>query len=139
MQGPAPTDADVQALGAFFETLSAPPNSRRGPDGGLSQAANRGKMVFESAAAACSSCHAGPYFTDGENHDVGLASQYDVYQGFNTPSLLDIGNRAGYLHHGKANSLEMLLSGLHSPAKVSRTRELDAQEMADLVEYLKSL
>ena len=139
MQGPAPTDDDVQALAAFFETLAAPPNSRRGPDGGLAEPAKRGKQVFESAAAACSSCHNGPYFTDGENHDVGLASQYDVYEGYNTPSLLDIGNRAGYLHHGKADSLETLLSGLHSPAKVSQTRELDAREMADLVEYLKSL
>ncbi len=139
MQGPAPTEDDVQALGAFFETLSAPPNSRRGPDGGLSEPAKRGKQVFESAAAACANCHNGPYFTDGENHDVGLASQYDAYEGFNTPSLIDVGNRTGYLHHGRAGSLEALLGGLHSPAKVSQTRELDAREIADLVEYLKSL
>jgi len=140
MQGSQPpTDDDAKALAAFFETLSAPPNSRRAPDGRFSEAAKRGKQVFESAAAACSSCHNGPYFTDGEIHDVGLTSQYDVYEGFNTPSLVDIGNRVGYLHHGRADSLEALLSGLHSPAKVSQTRDLEAQELADLVEYLKSL
>ena len=52
---------------------------------------------------------------------------------------MDVGNRAGYLHHGRAKSLDELLSDLHSPAKVSGTRELTDQERADLVEYLKTL
>jgi cytochrome c peroxidase len=139
MQGPKPTDDDVTAIEAFLQTLSAPTNSHRRPGGELSEQALRGKKVFESAEAACSTCHQGPYFTDGEVHDVGLASRYDVYDGFNTPSLLGIGNRVRYLHHGRAESLEDLLTDLHSPAKVSRTRELTSEERADLIAFLQSL
>jgi YVTN family beta-propeller protein len=139
MQGPAPTDEDVAALAAFLDTLPASPNARRQSGGQLSAQAARGKQVFEGEAAACATCHNGPYLTDGQIHDVGLASQYDVYDGYNTPSLVDIANRAGYLHHGKASSLDELLSDLHSPLKVSGTRELTPQERADLVEYLRSL
>ena len=139
MQGPAPTDDDVAALAAFLESMPSPPNSHRQPDGNLSAAARRGKTVFESAQAACATCHRGPFFTDREIHDVGLGSEYDVYQGFNTPSLLGVGNRVRFLHHGRAESLEDLLTGLHNPAKVSGTRELTAQERADLIAYLRSL
>jgi len=139
MQGPAPTDEDVQAVEAYLGALPQPPNSRRLSDGDISVEAQRGKRVFESAAAGCAICHSGPYFTDGEVHDVGLASEYDKYEGYNTPSLVGVANRAGYLHHGRAQSLEDLLTDLHRPAKVSGTRDLEPQELSDLVEYLKSL
>jgi cytochrome c peroxidase len=139
MQGPQPTDEEVRQLAAYLETLEAPPNPRRNADGTLSAAAERGKQVFESAAANCASCHTGPYFSDGGVHDVGLGSAYDKYEGFNTPSLLNVANRARYLHHGRALSLDDLLGDLHSPAKVSNTRELTSQERADLATYLESL
>ena len=139
MQGPAATDEDVRQLAAYLETIETPPNSWRDPDGTLNEAARRGKQVFESDAANCATCHAGPYFTDGEIHDVGLGSSYDKFEGFNTPSLTGTANRVRYLHHGRALSLDDLLSDLHSPAKVSQTRELTYHERADLVAYLKSL
>jgi YVTN family beta-propeller protein len=139
MHGPPPSDDDVQALAAFLETLEAAPNSHRGIDGSLSPRAAGGKQVFESAVAGCATCHRGPYLSDGEIHDVGLASEYDVYDGYNTPSLLGIGNHVRYLHHGRAESLDDLLTDLHSPAKVSGTRELTPEERADLIAYLRSL
>jgi YVTN family beta-propeller protein len=139
MQGPPPTDADVRALAAFLDSMPAPPNSHRRDDGGLSAQAQRGKQVFESASAGCASCHRGKYFTDGQIHDVGLASEYDVYDGYNTPSLVGIDNRAHYLHHGRADTLDELLTDLHSPEKVSGTRPLTDAERADLIAYLKSL
>ena len=137
MQGPAPSDDDVAALAAYLESLATPtvPQETRQ----LSAAAERGRHVFTGAAANCAACHSGPYFTDGEIHDVGLASEYDVYEGFNTPSLVGIGNRVRYLHHGRALSLDDLLTDLHSPAKVSGTRELTDDERADLIAYLRSL
>ncbi len=126
-------------MAAFLATLESAPSADETSGRQLSAQAAHGKQVFHSEAAACSNCHGGPYFTDGQIHDVGLASSYDVYDGYNTPSLLDVGNRAGYLHHGRAKSLDDLLSELHSPAKVSGTRELTDQERADLVAYLKTL
>jgi YVTN family beta-propeller protein len=139
MQGPKPTDDDVAALAAFLETMPARPPARPPADDERAAQRARGKRVFESDAAACAACHSGPYLTDGLVHDVGLGSEYDKYDGYNTPSLVDIGNRAGYLHHGRSKSLDELLSDLHSPAKVSGTRELTRDERADLVEYLRSL
>jgi cytochrome c1 len=139
MQGPPPTDDDAQAVAAFLDTLKTTPAADESSHRALSAQAERGMQVFHSEAAACNNCHGGPYYTDGQVHDVGLASSYDVYDGYNTPSLVDVGNRAGYLHHGRAKSLDELLTDLHSPAKVSGTRELSDQERADLVEYLKTL
>jgi cytochrome c peroxidase len=139
MQGPEPTSEDVEQLSAYLETLAPPPSSWRGPDGSLSEQAQRGEQVFRSAAANCTACHSGSYFTDGEIHDVGLASEYDKYDGYNTPTLIGLANRARYLHHGRALSLDDLLVDLHSPAKVSGTRELTDEERADLVAYLKAL
>ena len=130
----APTDDDVRGRGRVSGHAAAAAQlaarSRRQP---VAPRPQRGQQVFESAAAGCATCHSGPYFTDGEIHDVGLASEYDKYDGYNTPSLVGIGNRAGYLHHGRAKSLDELLTDLHSPAKVSGTRELTPQELADLV------
>jgi DNA-binding beta-propeller fold protein YncE len=139
MQGPAPSDEDVRALAAYLEALDTPPNWWRADDDSLSDAARRGKQVFESEAANCATCHSGPYFTDGAVHDVGLGSRFDKFPGFNTPALANLANRTRYLHHGRALSLDELLIDLHSPAKVSQTRELTEAERADLVEYLKAL
>jgi len=139
MQGPEPTEEEVRELAAFVGSLAPPPNSRSTPSPELAAQVQRGEQLFHSEAAACANCHSGPYLTDGQVHDVGLGSSYDKYQGFNTPSLVGIANRARYLHHGRALSLDDLLSDLHSPGKVSGTRELTAEERADLVAYLESL
>lgn len=139
MLGPEPTGEDVKALIAYLETLRPPPNPHRGGDGGLSEAAQRGKAVFESAKAGCARCHAGPYFTDDVVHDVGLGKASDVYAGFNPPSLVAVYDRMRYLHDGSAASLEKVLRGAHNPAGVTGRGELSEAELADLIEYLKSL
>ena len=139
MQGPKPTPEEVDLVAAYLATLTPPPNSWRARDGSLTEQALRGQEVFNGTVANCNACHSGPYFTDGEVHDVGLGSDYDKYEGYNTPSLVGVANRARYLHHGRALSLDDLLSDLHSPAKVSGTRELTDEERSDLVAYLRSL
>jgi len=139
MLGPPPTDEDAAALLEYLKTLEPPPSPFRGPEGQLSEAAQRGKQVFESARAACATCHSGPSFTDGQVHDVGLGSPRDRYPGYNTPSLLGVYRRVKLLHDGRVDSLAALLTGPHAPEKVSGTSPLSEQEVRDLVEYLKSL
>jgi cytochrome c peroxidase len=139
MQGPAPSDDDVQALIAYLDTLKAPASPYREPSGDLSAAARRGELVFRSEKAGCANCHSGAYFTDGQVHDVGLGSPKDVYKGFNTPSLLAVHSKVRYLHNGRAKSLEEVLTEYHNPAKVTGLGELTADERKDLIEYLKSL
>ena len=139
MLGPQPTDDDVRALVAYLASAESPPNPYRLPENQLSAAAQRGKEVFESEKAGCTDCHSGPYFTDGEIHDVGLGSPRDEYEGYNTPSLVGLYQRVRLLHDGRGKNLEKALSGPHSPAKVTGRGELSEAELADLIEYLKTL
>ncbi|TWU60557.1 Lactonase, 7-bladed beta-propeller [Rubripirellula tenax] len=139
MQGVRPAPADKSALIAYLETLDFPPNPFRGDGGSLSEAAARGKVVFESNKAACIDCHHGSTFTDGEIHDVGTGSKSDHYQGYNTPSLNGSYTKVRWLHHGRAKSLLEVVTDYHSPDKVNGSEPLTDGEAADLVAYLKSL
>ncbi len=139
MQGEAISDEDAGAMLAFLATRKPPPNPFREPDGSLSVAARRGKAVFESSKAACATCHQGPYFTDGQIHDVGLGSDSDRYEGFNTPTLLGVHRKVRLLHDGRAKSLRDALSGDHAPEKVAGESPLSGSELDDLIEYLRSL
>lgn len=138
MLGEAPSEPDKKALLAYLETLSAPPNPFR-DNSDNAAAVSRGRRIFESDFAACSTCHSGPHFTDGKIHDVGLGSPDDHYEGYNTPSLIAVHRKVRWLHSGRAKSLERVLTELHSPEKVSGTRQLTEQEVSDLIEYLKTL
>ena len=139
MLGRNPSDRDVRALLAYLDTLEAPPNPFRKSDGTLSDAADRGEQVFTSEKAGCADCHNGTHFTDGKIHDVGLGSDKDYYDGYNTPSLLGVYRKVRLLHTGRARSLDRVVSDLHSPEKVSGEGQLTEQETQDLIEYLKSL
>jgi cytochrome c peroxidase len=139
MLGPEPTNDDVQAVVAFLQALPPPPNSYRNPDGSLSEAARRGELVFRGEKAGCSTCHQGREFTDNQLHDVGLGSPKDVYPTFNTPSLRFVSRKVRLLHHGRAQSLADVLGDLHAPQNVTGRGELSADELADLIEYVKSL
>jgi YVTN family beta-propeller protein len=138
MMGKPPSEEDKASLIAYLATLKLPPNPYLTAEGGLSDAAERGKQVFFSKKAACADCHNGPLYSDGEVHDVGTSSESDVYQGYNTPSLLGVYRRVRLLHNGSAKSLEKVLTGRHSPEKVNGS-ELSEQETADLIAFLKTL
>jgi len=139
MLGPPPTDDDAAALLAYLQSLESPPSPFREKNGSLSAAAERGRRIFESDKAACGTCHSGPQFTDGKVHDLGLGSPRDRYKGFNTPSLRGVYQKVRLLHDGRADSLEGVITGVHSPEKVAGTGPLSEDEIKDLVEYLKSL
>jgi cytochrome c peroxidase len=137
--GAEPTAEAVAALSAYVDTLQSPLNPWRRPDGSLTEAAQRGKLVFDGQQAACATCHTGSTFTDGEIHDVGTGKSSDRYQGFNTPSLLGVHRKTHLLHDGRCTSMEQLLRGPHNPAAVSGTHALNDRQLRDLVAYLRSL
>jgi YVTN family beta-propeller protein len=139
MRGEKPTPEETADVAAYLQTLRPMPNPHRPADGKLSVAAERGKVVFASSKAGCANCHGGPHYTDGEIHDVGLGRKNDRYEGYNTPSLVDVQRRIRLLHDGRARTLEKLLTGPHNPAKVTGEGELSDEERADLIEYLKTL
>ena len=138
MLGPKPAEGDADKLLAYLQSLELPPNPFVNKDGSPSAAAQRGKAIFAGEKAACATCHRGPHFTDGQMHDVGLGSARDRYKGYNTPSLRGLYQRVKLLHDGRAETLAELLTGSHAPEKVAGSR-LSAEEVADLIEYLKTL
>lgn len=139
MLGEAPTEKETKALLAYLETLQPPPNPFREADEAFAAAATRGKRVFESSKAGCANCHHGPHWTDNAIHDVGLGSDSDYYDGFNTPSLQAVYRKVRLLHHGRAGSLQQVLDEYHQPEQVEGEGELSEQEKADLIAYLKTL
>jgi YVTN family beta-propeller protein len=139
MQGKEPSERDVEDLLAFLSSLSPPPNPFVQGNGELSEAAKRGKSLFEGEKANCISCHLGPYFSDGEVHDVGTGKKGDRYEGFNTPTLRGVYRRVRLLHEGNVNTLDELLKGPHAPEKIAGSGALTEEERGDLIEYLKTL
>ena len=139
MQGPRPSRDDLVALAAFLEALEPPPSPFLTADGGLSAAAERGRVLFASPRAACTSCHAGADFTSPGLHDVGLAGSDDRWREFSPPTLRGLHRKTSYLHDGRAKSLAKLMAGPHGPAAVSGLEPLSPGEIDDLVAYLMSL
>jgi len=139
MLGKQPTEQDVKALVAYLETLKHPTNPYRTEDGGFSDAAKRGEVVFKSDKANCNRCHNGEFYSDGKLHDVGTGERGDVYSSYNPPSLVHVFDKIKYLHDGRAKSLRDVFTGAHDPNKFVGRGALTEQELSDLLEYLKSL
>src|SRR5271157_4996932 len=138
MQGPRPSSEDIKTLIAYLGTLEYPRNPYTDPSGHLSPEAERGKVVYRSAKAACNTCLGGPELTDGKIHTVGLEEPDDAYRGYNPPSLRGLYDKDPYLHDGRSKTLRAALSGPHSAGAVSGLGELTEGELADLLEYLKT-
>ncbi len=137
---------DMEALTAYITQLRAPDPSR------LSAAAiaayppsrvSRGRAIFESSEAGCSTCHSGAQFTDGMSHAVagsssaGPANAPPANDAFDTPSLRFVGITAPYFHDGRYPSLRALL--LDVDGKMGRTKHLSRDDMDALESYLRTL
>ena len=118
MLGKAPTDDEIKALVAYLDTLAPPPNPHRGPDGKLSRSrpARRAASSTRPAASAAIPARTSP---TARSTTSAWPRPGDAYKGFNPPSLLGCYDRVLYLHDGRAKSLEEVLQGPHSPAKVT--------------------
>jgi len=108
-------------------------------DGELSPAAQRGKALFHQAAVGCGNCHSGDYFTDLQRHDVGTRGPRDRVDAFDTPTLCELWRSGPYLHDGRAVDLASVLREHNAGDRHGRTSQLSAQELTDLVAFLRSL
>lgn len=105
------------------------------------QAAARGEIVFNNAAA-CASCHVGPHLTDhGNLHDADETGMDPTYaqrtttKRYRTTPLRALWQHPPYFHDGSALTLEAVVDHYN----VQLGLGLSAPQKADLVEYLKSL
>ena len=75
-------------------------------------------------------------------HDVGtgLADPTEKMEPkYDTPTLLGVYRSGPYLHNGKAKTLAEVLTTLNPNDQHGKTRHLTADQIADLVEYMKCL
>lgn len=150
MQGAAASVADVAAVRAYLASLHQPPNpfrqaleapaaQRSAEIAQFAQQVAQGEVLFHSAEVGCAECHAGPRYTDGQVHDVGLGGPSDVYVGFNTPSLVGVYQKVRLLHDGRSKSLRDVLTSWHLPSEIGGGAELDDEQVEQLIAYLKTL
>ena len=142
-------------LSAALDALAAYSNSHKVPlsphaKGGLSAAAQRGRALFLSDRTGCVKCHQGPYYCDSKPgpadsfllHDVGTGNDdpsEKMGPKYDTPTLLGLYRTAPYLHHGRARTLEEVLTTQNPNDRHGTTSGLNPREIADLVEFLRSL
>ena len=160
---PATDKQLAQALACYMRTIisQTTPFDKylKGDKTAISESAARGWLVFNKAK--CINCHVGSLLTDKQFHNVGIgtkAEKPDVGRftvtkiekdtsAFKTPTLRDVARSAPYFHDGSVASLEeavkmMLAGGIDNPFldKVNlQKQDLAAGEVADLMEFLKSL
>ena len=126
------TDAQVNDLTAYLQTLKPAPPPNPSPDASERLAIERGRAVF--TREKCDRCHVPPTFTSPRLYDVGLRDELGNRQ-FNPPSLRGVGQRAAFFHDGRATSLRDVFAVHRHPGD---TRLPDA-DLADLIAFLRSL
>ena len=131
----------MDALAAFIDQIPSAP-TRSGMLAARSDAAERGRVIFESAETGCTACHSGAHFTDNLAWDIGSAARVegmDDIDRFQTPVLHGLARSAPYFHDGSLSSLEELVEKWVRSDKMGMGSHLSDDEAADLVAYLKSI
>jgi cytochrome c peroxidase len=126
----------------------------------MSESALRGRRLFFSAKANCAACHVGANFTDEKYHNLGVGMTVEKPDlgreastgnaadrgAFKTPTLRNVALTAPYMHDGSQKTLEEVIDwyvkGGHPNPNLSdkiRKFEANAQDKADLVEFMKAL
>jgi cytochrome c peroxidase len=134
-----PPDGVAKAMDAYLKSIQPEPSPWL-ERGRFSEAARRGKKLFEDSKVGCAKCHPGPRFTDLKSYEVGTASRYDAPGTlFDTPTLVEMWRTAPYLHDGSAATMHDVLTGASLQGKHGRTSHLSPPQIDDLVAYILSL
>jgi hypothetical protein len=130
MQGATPTVDQSDALASWIDRQPALKLTAADP-----AAAARGKVLFESAAVGCNSCHAGAHLTNNQSVDVGTGVTVQV------PSLHDVALRSPLMHDGCAKTVRdrFTLTGCGGGEKHGHISQLTPTQIDDLVAYVNVL
>lgn len=135
LQGPRLPDAEVNALVGFVRSLRLPPNPHRSPDGTLTAAAQRGKVLFEGKAD-CMSCHTGGKAGGQRRAWIGTTPQgVDL----DVPHLAGVYDTYPYLHDGRAQTLEEIFQRRNEQKLHGKADQLAPEELHDLLAYVRQL
>jgi YVTN family beta-propeller protein len=131
-----PKGTEAEDMVAYLKTLEAPrPLPQKGVD---PKAVARGQAIFQSQGK-CMNCHRRQALDDDVAHDVGTRVLGDHQDQFDTPSLRGVARTAPYLHHGQAKTLEEIFSRYNPRHRHGAAHRLTAEELADLMAYLRNL
>ncbi|MBL7140235.1 MAG: beta-propeller fold lactonase family protein [Planctomycetes bacterium] len=133
-----PTEDELRAVEAYLRAVEPEPSPHLKPDKGLTEAAERGKKLFEGKAV-CAGCHPPPFYTDLKSYNVGTRYDLDRQDTFDTPTLVEVYRTAPYLHSGMAVTLKDVLTTFNKGDQHGHTSGLSEQEIDDLVQFLLSL
>lgn len=128
-----PLSDELDAIDSYLSQLKYPTLPRRKDE---TPEVMRGRELFHGIGG-CTACHSGSKLTDRAVHDIGTGVPNSL--AFDTPSLIHISETAPYLHDGRANTLEEIFVRHNSARLHGEAHRLSAQQLADLIAYLKSL
>jgi hypothetical protein len=128
MAGGALSRSELLSIGPWIDRIPA-------PKGVLvdAAAAERGRVLFDSADVGCATCHSGSQLTNLQLFDVGTGGRFKV------PSLVGVGGRAPYMHDGCATTLADRFGVCGGGDLHGKTSQLTGAQLTDLVSYLESL
>jgi cytochrome c peroxidase len=125
----------------------------------MSESAKRGRDLFFSDRAACTTCHVGANLTDEKYHNLGVGmdkespdlGRYEVTKdeadrgAFKTPTIRNVTLSAPYMHDGSQATLEEVVEwyakgGHPNPHLSDKIKKLDLtdQEKQDLVAFMEA-
>ena len=120
---------ELDAMAAFMASLKVP----RSPYAISQDEFQRGEQVFTQLG--CADCHAPPFYTDMQLHDVGTGdpklerNSHGRGTQFDTPSLLGIWATAPYFHDGSAQTLADVFRMGNEHNIAGRISEKDLQRL----------
>ena len=132
LHGKPLTPKQTGALAAYLRTLPPPPPVIETEGDDDQPAIRRGRKLFDRLQ--CADCHKPPTWTSDKTHKVDFTDEAGRNR-FNPPSLLGVSRRRRLLHDGRAIGLKHLFSTLGH----EQTRQLNRQEVDDLITFLKTL
>ncbi len=166
--GQAPNAKNLaMAIAAFeqtLETVDSKFDDWSNNIGTLSQEEERGRELFIGNKAKCFDCHSMEDFTDDGFKNIGLFNGKDLADfgrfsitgkeidkgKFKTPGLRNVAVTAPYMHDGRFQTLEQVVSYYNTPfmfvddpvnidSLLLRPLKLSSEEKKDLVAFLKTL
>ena len=132
------TEKHLESVNAYLKTLEPVPSPYLKPDGTMSEAALRGKVLFEGKAE-CAKCHVPPYYGDKKKYSFGLGSDSERDREFVTPILIEVWRTAPYMYDGRAVTIQEVITSDNKNNRHGNTKDLTPQEADDLAHYVNSL
>jgi len=129
-------EEDAVAIDEYLKSLKPVPSPYL-VNGKLSKSAQRGRKIFNKAG--CSSCHAGPLYTDLQKYNVSTGKDVDKDVEFDTPTLVEVWRTAPYLFDGRAATIKEVLTTHNLGDKHGMTSNLTDNEIRDLAQFVLSL